>query len=69
MYIGDYLGRRELYSPNKLAVVDHGKNPPLRLTYREMNERANRLAHWLSKEGEFERATGSRSSPGTGSST
>ncbi len=50
MYIGDYLGRRELYSPHKLAVVDHGKDPPLSLTYREMNGLANRLASWLSQE-------------------
>lgn len=50
MYIGDYLGRRELYSPEKLAVVDHGKDPPLALTYRGMNALANRLAHWLGEE-------------------
>ncbi|MFZ2489258.1 MAG: long-chain fatty acid--CoA ligase [Anaerolineae bacterium] len=47
MYIGDYLGRRQLYSPDKLAMVDAGKQPALELTYRQMNERANRLAHWL----------------------
>jgi len=45
--IGDYLGRRELYSPDKVGIVDHGKSPPLRLTFRDMNRRANRLAHWL----------------------
>ncbi len=47
MYIGDYLGRREIYSPNKPAIVDAGKDPKLRLTYRQMNERANRFANWL----------------------
>jgi fatty-acyl-CoA synthase len=47
MYIGDYLGRREIYTPEKLAIIDAGKEPELRLTYREMNERANRLANWL----------------------
>ncbi len=47
MYIGDYLGRREIYSPDKLAVVDTGKDPAWRLTYRQMNERANRFANWL----------------------
>ncbi len=47
MYIGDYLGRREVYSPDKLAIVDAGKSPALRLTYREFNQRANRLANWL----------------------
>ncbi|MBI5651286.1 MAG: long-chain fatty acid--CoA ligase [Chloroflexi bacterium] len=47
MYIGDYLGRREIYSPDKLAIIDAGKNPELRLTYREWNARVNRLANWL----------------------
>ncbi|MBK8902383.1 MAG: long-chain fatty acid--CoA ligase [Anaerolineaceae bacterium] len=50
MYIGDYLGRRAIYSPDKLAVVDAGKQPELRLTYAQMNVRANRLAHWLQTE-------------------
>lgn len=47
MYIGDYLGRRELYSPEKLAIIDTGKTPELRLTFRAWNRRANRLANWL----------------------
>jgi fatty-acyl-CoA synthase len=47
MYIGDYLGRREIYSPDKLAIIDVGKQTPLRLTYRDFNARANRLANWL----------------------
>ena len=47
MYIGDYLGRREIYSPDKLAIVDAGKQPELRFTYREWNQRVNRLANWL----------------------
>ncbi|MGD8398389.1 MAG: long-chain fatty acid--CoA ligase [Anaerolineae bacterium] len=47
MYIGDYLGRREIYSPDKLAIIDAGKDPALRLTYREWNRRVNRLANWL----------------------
>jgi fatty-acyl-CoA synthase len=47
MYIGDYLGRRNIYSPDKLAIIDAGKTPELRLTYRQFNERANRFAHWL----------------------
>ena len=47
MYIGDYLARRELYSPDRTAVVDAGKDPEWRLSYRQMNERANRLANWL----------------------
>ncbi len=51
MYIGDILGRRALYSPDALAVVDSGKTPHLKLTYRELNGRANRLAHWLRAQG------------------
>lgn len=47
MYIGDYLGRREIYSPDTLAIIDTGKDPEWRLTYRQMNERANRFATWL----------------------
>ncbi len=50
MYIGDYLGRRQLYSPNKLAIIDVGKPGELRLTYQQMNERANRLANWLAEQ-------------------
>ena len=50
MYIGDYLGRRAIYSPDKLAVMDAGKTPAWRLTYAQMNERANRLANWLRLE-------------------
>ena len=55
MYIGDYLARREIYSPDRLAVVDTGKDPEWRLTYREMNERANRFANWLQDEAGIER--------------
>ena len=47
MYIGDYLGRREIYSPDTLAIIDAGKSPELRLTYKEWNRRVNRLANWL----------------------
>jgi fatty-acyl-CoA synthase len=50
MYIGDYLGRREIYSPDKLAIIDAGKNPHLRLTYKEWNHRVNRLANWLKEK-------------------
>lgn len=51
MYIGDYLGRREIYSPDKLAIIDAGKNPEWRLTYRQMNERANKLANYFKSIG------------------
>lgn len=50
MFIGDYLGRRAIYSPERLAVVDYGKSPVWRLTFAQLNERANRLANWLQAE-------------------
>ena len=55
MYIGDYLGRRAIYSPEKLAIIDAGKSPELRLTYRQWNHRVNRLAHWLRHEASIEK--------------
>jgi fatty-acyl-CoA synthase len=51
MYIGDYLARRELYSPDKLAFIDAGKSPEWRLSFREANQRANKLANWLKSQG------------------
>jgi fatty-acyl-CoA synthase len=51
MYIGDYLARRELYSPDKLAFIDAGKSPEWRLTFREANRRANQFANWLKSQG------------------
>jgi fatty-acyl-CoA synthase len=51
MYIGDYLARRELYSPDKLAFIDAGKSPEWRLTFRDANRRANKLANWLTSQG------------------
>lgn len=51
MYIGDYLGRRELYSPDQEAFVDYGQDPVLRLTYEEANQRANRLANFYISKG------------------
>lgn len=47
MYVGDIIGRRALYSPDQLAVVDAGKVPHRLFTYSELNNRANRLANWL----------------------
>ncbi|MFT3894470.1 MAG: long-chain fatty acid--CoA ligase [Anaerolineales bacterium] len=51
MYIGDYLARRELYSPDKLAFIDAGKTPEWRLTFRQANQHANKLANWLRSQG------------------
>ncbi|MDZ4770498.1 MAG: AMP-binding protein [Chloroflexota bacterium] len=47
MYIGDYLGRRALYTPDQLAVIDAGKVPHRSFSYSDLNNRANRLANWL----------------------
>jgi fatty-acyl-CoA synthase len=47
MFVGDILGRRALYTPDNLAVVDAGKVPHRSFTYSELNNRANRLANWL----------------------
>ena len=47
MFIGDYLGRRELYSPDALAIIDYGSATPLRLTYADLDRRANQFANWL----------------------
>ena len=47
MYIGDITGRRRIYSPDTLAIVDAGKTPHWHFTYAQMDERANRLANWL----------------------
>ena len=43
MYIGDTLGRRAIYTPDRLAVVDTGKPDRPHYTYAQMNERANRF--------------------------
>lgn len=51
MYVGDYTGRRALYSPDALAVIDAGVSPALRLTYAQLDARANRLARWLQAQG------------------
>ncbi len=45
--IGDYLGRRAVYSPNDPAFVDSSKAEPMRLTFAEANDRARRLASAL----------------------
>lgn len=47
MFVGDILGRRAIYSPDQLAIVDAGKTPHRSFTYSELNSRANRLANWL----------------------
>ncbi|MEZ4381941.1 MAG: AMP-binding protein [Nannocystaceae bacterium] len=49
MYIGDWMERGERYWPENLAVVDIAKD--LRLTYRDLNARANACARWLREAG------------------
>ncbi|MGQ9898405.1 MAG: acyl-CoA synthetase [Acidobacteriota bacterium] len=49
--LGDYLGRRAVYSPQAVAFVDASKPEPLRLTYAEADARATRLAAALRKQG------------------
>lgn len=51
MYIGDPLSRRRIASPNATALVDLAWDPPLRLTYRELDDRANRVAAALRTRG------------------
>jgi len=51
MYIGDYLGRRCVYTPEKIALIDVTGETAQRFTYRKLNDRANRLANWLRANG------------------
>ncbi len=51
MYIGDYLARRCVYTPDALALIDVSEQPAGKYTYRELNQRANQLAHWLRESG------------------
>ncbi|MEK7787364.1 MAG: long-chain fatty acid--CoA ligase [Chloroflexota bacterium] len=46
MHIGDWLARREMLTPNKVALIDmlNGARP---ITYREWNRAANRTANFL----------------------
>ncbi len=50
MYIGDYLGRREIYSADQVAIIDAGQPGEPNYTYAQLNERANRLANFLRRE-------------------
>jgi fatty-acyl-CoA synthase len=46
--VGDWLGRRAQYTPNKEAlVVEPEAGGPLRLTYAAWNRRVNQTANWL----------------------
>jgi fatty-acyl-CoA synthase len=46
MYIGDWLARREMLTPNKVALVDATREGRA-ITYREWNRAANRTARFL----------------------
>jgi fatty-acyl-CoA synthase len=45
MYIVDWLAKRSQISSNKVAVIDY--HPDRRYSYRELNNRANKLANFL----------------------
>ena len=46
MYIGDWLARREMLTPDKVALIDaqHDYKP---ITYRQWNRAANQTANFL----------------------
>ncbi len=44
MYIGDYLARRCVYTPDKTAVVDASVIPPLPYSYAALHQRAHHFA-------------------------
>lgn len=46
MFFGDWLQRREMLSPSKVALID-AINDDQPITYRDCNKRANRLANFL----------------------
>jgi len=53
MYFNDWLCRRRLYGPDRIAVVDTATGE--RLSYRELNRRACALATWLLSEAGLKR--------------
>jgi fatty-acyl-CoA synthase len=46
MFFGDWLYRRELLTPDNIALID-AENGDQQITYRQWNRRVNRLAHFL----------------------
>lgn len=48
MLVGDWLAKRELLTPDKVALIDAATGE--RRTYREWNARANAVARWLRDE-------------------
>ncbi len=46
MFFGDWLQRREILSPNKVALID-AINNSRSITYREWNQETNRLANFM----------------------
>ena len=51
MHIGDWMARGALYFPERLAVVDEERGAAGRFTYRQLNQRADRLAQVLRARG------------------
>lgn len=50
MFIGDYLGRRCVYSANSEAIISYDKDIVKRYSYQDLNNRANKVAEWLLKQ-------------------
>lgn len=53
MYVSDWLAKRALLTPEKVALFDVDRGE--RLAYAEMNRQANRLAHFLRAEMRLEK--------------
>jgi fatty-acyl-CoA synthase len=51
MYVGDYLRRRCVDTPDATALIDAGTATPQRLSYTDVERRANNFAAWLRAEG------------------
>ncbi len=54
MYIGNWLARREMLTPDKVALIDAQRDyKPI--TYRQWNRAANRTANFLREPGRGQR--------------
>jgi fatty-acyl-CoA synthase len=51
MNVGDWVRKRALISPDNVAMIYADGDRELHLTYRELNERVNRAAHYLLDKG------------------
>jgi fatty-acyl-CoA synthase len=51
MYVGDYLARRCVYGADATALIDATGEEPRRLTFADLNRRADQTANWLLRGG------------------